>query len=163
MDSILTICEKYLIENYHINDDGTIDVFGNVNISRMDLTKLPLRFNKVSGHFNCMSNYLTSLEGSPIWVGDYFSCSTNKLTSLEGCPKYVGGKFYCYNNKNLTTNYCESNIIGQFHTSFKEDGLIFTDSDVAINYKQWQLKTKRIKNINFINEKIDNSISDTNN
>ena len=36
------ICKKYNIENYTINSDGSIDVDGNVNLSKMNLTELPL-------------------------------------------------------------------------------------------------------------------------
>jgi hypothetical protein len=67
------ICRRYYIYNYSINPDGSIDVDGDVNLFNRNLTKLPLKFNKVSG---------------------YFSCNNNKLTSLDGCPKEVGGEFY---------------------------------------------------------------------
>ena len=36
------ICKKYKIKNYIINPDGSIDVDGNVNISYMELTKIPI-------------------------------------------------------------------------------------------------------------------------
>ena len=72
------ICKKYYIRNYKINPDGSIDVNGNVDLSYMGLTKIPLKFNKVNG---------------------WFDCSYNKLTSLEGCPKEVEWSFYCYGCK----------------------------------------------------------------
>ena len=46
---------------------------GDVDLSRKDLIKIPLKFNKVNG---------------------LFSCSNNLLTSLEGCPKEGGGDFF---------------------------------------------------------------------
>ena len=95
------ICEYYGIKNYTINPDNTIDVDGNVYLSRIGLTKLPLKFNKVTGYFSCSVNKLTSLEGCPIWVGGRFHCWDNRLTSLEGCPSYVGGYFYCLQNPPL--------------------------------------------------------------
>jgi hypothetical protein len=95
------ICEYYGIQNYTINDDGTIDVDGNVDLNDRSLTKLPLKFNKVTGYFSCSVNKLTSLEGCPIWVGGRFHCWDNRLTSLEGCPSYVGGYFYCLQNPPL--------------------------------------------------------------
>jgi len=55
------ICKKYGIKNYTINDDGSIDVDGNVNLSYRKLTKLPLKFNNVSGNFLCYNNQLTTL------------------------------------------------------------------------------------------------------
>ena len=62
---IHTICEKYNITNYSINPDGSIDVEGDVNLSYRNLTKIPIKFNKVSGYFYCAFNKLTSLENFP--------------------------------------------------------------------------------------------------
>ena len=92
------ICKRYDIKNYIINDDGTIDVNGDVFLYGRGLTELPLTFNKVTGYFDCSWNKLTSLKGSPKWVGDYFECTGNQLTSLEFSPDYVGGDFYCRDN-----------------------------------------------------------------
>ena len=99
-----SICKEYGIRNYTINFDGSIDVNGDVHLLYKGLTKLPIKFNNVSGYFNCYSNQLTSLEGAPKSVGEYFSCNSNQLTSLEGCPKSVGGYFSCSENK-LTDFY----------------------------------------------------------
>ncbi len=95
---IIDICEKYRIKNYTINEDGSIDVNGGVDLKHNKLTELPLNFNKVNGFFNCDQNQLTTLKGSPKYV-DGFSCGYNKLTSLEFGPKEVGGDFYCSYNK----------------------------------------------------------------
>ena len=92
------LCKKYDIENYTINEDGSINV-GSVDLSDKSLTKLPLRFRNVSGDFDCYNNNLTSLEGAPDEVGGNFYCNDNKLTSLDGAPTSVGGNFYCYNNQ----------------------------------------------------------------
>ena len=51
-----SICQEYVIENYTINDDGSIDVDGDVNFWYSDLTELPLVFNKFSGYFDCSNN-----------------------------------------------------------------------------------------------------------
>ena len=107
-----SICEKYGIRNYTINSDGSIDVNGNVDLSHNwsssrlktsksndKLTKLPLSFRNVTGHFSCENNELTSLQGSPQIVGGEFACFNNKLTSLEGCPEIIGSDFYCNVNE----------------------------------------------------------------
>ena len=133
---ISLICKKYGIENYTINDDGSIDVNGDVSLSYDGLTELPLRFNRVTGYFNCSYNNLTSLKGCPRWIGGWFSCSNNRLTSLEFSPEYVGSNFYCYNN-DLTDNYCESEIGGRFCTNLKQDGL------TEYNYNEWRKLYKR--------------------
>ncbi len=96
---IIDICTEYGIENYTINPDGSIDVNGNVVLVTLGLTKLPLKFNRVSGYFNCTDNELTSLVGSPNYVGDSFYCYNNQLTSIEGSPEHVGGSFSCSFNK----------------------------------------------------------------
>jgi hypothetical protein len=103
-EDIESICKEYGIENWTLNEDGSIDVDGdiNLNLSLKILNKLPLKFRNVSGNFNCSFNDLISLEGCTKSVGGHFYCSYNNLTSLEGGPKSVGGNFWCSNN-NLTS------------------------------------------------------------
>jgi hypothetical protein len=96
------ICKKYKIENYSINDDGTVDVYGDVDLYAMNLTKLPLKFGKVTGEFQCAENDLISLEGMPSELIGSFYVYANKLKSLVGCPSEIGGDFLC--NDNLLTN-----------------------------------------------------------
>jgi hypothetical protein len=133
---ISLICEKYNITNYTINDDGSIDVNGNVNLSDKGLTELPLTFNKVTGWFDCGRNNLTTLKGSPRWIGGGFYCDHNILTSLEFSPDYVDRDFWCNNNQ-LTDNYCDSEIGGKFYTSLEQDGL------TEHNYNEWRKLYKR--------------------
>ena len=95
---IHNICKVYNISNYKINSDGSIDVDGNVDLTVFNLTKLPLTFNYVSGHFLCSNNYLTSLKGSPRIIGHNFSCTNNNITSLIDGPDTVGRYYYCNNN-----------------------------------------------------------------
>jgi len=96
---IESICDHYNIYNYTINEDGTVDVDGNVNVSCDSLTELPLKFGEVSGNFFCNDNELTSLEGCPKSVGRIFNCSHNQLTSLEGCGSI--GFYFSFRNNNL--------------------------------------------------------------
>ena len=87
------ICEEYNIQNYTINDDLSIDVYTNVNLSRLGLKELPLKFNNVRGYFNCNSNNLTSLKGSPKVCQSDFHCADNYLKSLEYSPELINGIF----------------------------------------------------------------------
>jgi len=98
-DQIDLICKEYEIENYSINSDGSVDVDGNVKLTGMTISHLPLRFGNVTGYFKCNQNNLTSLSGSPHTVGVYFTCSYNKLTSLEGSPHIVGEDYHCNDNQ----------------------------------------------------------------
>jgi len=101
--------------------NGRWDVDGDVNISEMNFSKLPVKFGKVGGYFDCgRCTSLTSLEGAPTYVGVFFDCygctsltslegsptsvvvgnfscgGCTSLTSLEGAPTSVGGEFCCY-------------------------------------------------------------------
>jgi hypothetical protein len=103
-DQIDLICSQYSIEDYTINSDGSIDVDGDVALQEEELSVIPLKFGKVTGNFNCLGNYLTSLDGCPVTVGGDFGCGYNGLTSLDGAPHSVGGDFYC-NYNDLTSTY----------------------------------------------------------
>ena len=87
---IISWLDKMNITNYTINKDLSVDVDSNVNINNRNLTKIPIKFNKVSG---------------------YFFCHNNKLTSLVGCPTNVNGDFYCHNNKLTNINDLDSKIL----------------------------------------------------
>ena len=133
MKSLESIYESILLENqntndidikllnicvngtYTINDDGSIDVEGTVNLSNRNLTKIPFNFGKVSGCFSCYNNKLTSLDGAPNNVSDYFDCSNNQLTTLKGAPNTVGGSFDCYNNQLTSLKGSPNNVGGGFY------------------------------------------------
>ena len=148
------ICQKYYIENYTINQDGSIDVDGHVNLTDQRLFILPLKFGKVIGNFDCSENNLTSLVGSPIQVlGDYFSCDNNQLKSLKGCTRELSA-FYCFTNKlstlkggptKVSSDYnCVDNNIFDFNgfpnpfygESFFRDNPIDEIVDMVINDNQ---------------------------
>ena len=113
-NEIHSICREYEIDDYTINSDGSIDVDGDVDLDHTSLYKLPLKFNKVKGNFECNNNNLTTLEGCPKEVGGYFGCLSNKLTSLKGGPKSVGGYYDCNSNYLTTLKGCPENIDGEF-------------------------------------------------
>ena len=114
-EDIHSICKKYGIEDYTVNEDGSIDVEGSVYLSNRNLTKLPLKFNHVSGGFYCTHNELTTLEGSPKSVGGGFFCSDNKLTTLEGSPQLVSGNFSCGFNQLTTLEGSPKSVGGGFY------------------------------------------------
>ena len=99
-----------------ISDDVNIDyynIIGEVNIDYLCLLKLPSFLSDVkilrnptfnfalfsNGSFNCSYNYLTSLEGSPIFVDNTFNCKGNQLSNLKGATQYIGGNFDCRENR----------------------------------------------------------------
>lgn len=96
---IKDICKKYSIENWSLNSDGNVDVDGNViYLTHKGLTRIPLKFGEVTGHFWCSNNRLIDLTGCPKRVGGDFNCSWNFLTTLKGAPQYISGDFTCRNN-----------------------------------------------------------------
>ena len=64
----------YGIRNYNINEDGSVDVEGDVNLSKLNLFELPFTFRKVTGNFICSYNNITTLKGAPTHVGLDFYC-----------------------------------------------------------------------------------------
>ena len=89
---------------YTINDDGSIDVLGHMNLSSLYLTKIPFKFRNVSGSFWCNINQLTSLEGAPNSVGGIFNCSNNPnlpYSELFKIVDRVRGNIYYYSHRTL--------------------------------------------------------------
>ena len=89
-----------------INPDLTIDVEGNVDIQLQPAllvntkggTALPVQFNRVSGNLLIYHNNLTTLRGSPPWVGNMFGMGDNNIKTLEYAPKHVGAQFISEGN-----------------------------------------------------------------
>ena len=73
---------------------------GTFNCQFQDLTDFKgIEFGDVTEDFRCSHNKLTSLTGSPEYVGEVFWCEDNRLTSLEGGPKLVGDKYSAHANE----------------------------------------------------------------
>jgi len=100
---------------YTINVDLTVDVDNDVYIKNEELTKIPVKFNKVDGDFSCGKNKLTSLENCPNNIHGSFYCYENKLTSLEGCPPVVIGNFSCKDNYLTSLKGCPSIVKHSFY------------------------------------------------
>jgi hypothetical protein len=88
----------------------SVDASGSVHLYNKGLTRLPFKFGKVGGNFECSYNRLTSLEGCPEKVGGHFWCTGNQLTSLRCCPKEVGGDFECSYNQLTSLEGCPKEV-----------------------------------------------------
>jgi hypothetical protein len=88
-------CKENDVKNYKINEDLTLDVNGNVNLSDKNLSVLPFKFRDVRGCFDCSHNNLFSLINAPRSVGGDFICSFNKLKDIIFAPQTIGGSFIC--------------------------------------------------------------------
>jgi len=99
-ENIKRIAKAYgiKIKNLIINDDLSVDVKGNVDLSGRELKSLPLIFNRVWGSFMIQDNDLKSLEGSPAIVDGDFLAYNNKLESLKGGPIKTGGEYSVSDN-----------------------------------------------------------------
>lgn len=115
--------EKYKIKKYelcqHIDYGFVVNVEESVDLYNQQLDALRVKFNKVSGYFNCARNNLLSLEGSPEEVGCLFNCSDNQLSSLQYSPQKVGGVFDCSNNKISSLKHCSVEV-DSFYCSYNE-------------------------------------------
>lgn len=90
--------EDFHITEYKFNEDGSLDVFQDVDLMERNLYELPFNFNIVNGDFNCCQNELVTLRGSPKKVLGKFDCSGNKIKSLQYSPRYVKNTFnFSYN------------------------------------------------------------------
>lgn len=107
--------KRYRINNYVINEDLTVDVYGKVILSNHNLKELPIQFRRVRGNFELRNNKLKSLKGCPIIVDGDFSCENNRLTSLEYCPQKVGDLFNCSKNRLRDLRYSPQSIPGAFY------------------------------------------------
>src|SRR5690554_1650575 len=97
---VVDYINKYNYEEYI---GKTVKVTGDVVLTNLGLTKLPINFTEVGGSFYCFKNKLSSLEGAPKLVGGEYNCHRNALTSLAGSPKFVGRDFDCRDNKLKST------------------------------------------------------------
>lgn len=138
IDVVEEIIEHLGIKNFKINDDLTVDVDGNVDLSSKWLVCIPLQFGTVTGDFVCDANPIKSLVGSPRSVGGFscaetkikdlvgcpsvvtnnFSCDTNNLESLKGSPRKIGGAFMCYDTGITSLEGSPDEIGGTFDCSF---------------------------------------------
>lgn len=100
-DEVSRICVDLKIQDFSIEDDGTVNVNGSVYINQK-MERLPIKFGEVTENFRASGLGLTTLEGLPHTIGGSLYLNRNKLTSLEGCPSRVPTDFQCDQNK-LTT------------------------------------------------------------
>jgi hypothetical protein len=118
-----------------INNDNTVDVNSFVDIRNINMKKIPIQFGIVEGTFNCGRNFLTSLKGCPIKVGNEFFCYDNKLKSLKFGPKTVGNHYDCTGNKLISLEGAPFLINRDFDCSHnKLQSLIGGPKTVLLDY-----------------------------
>jgi hypothetical protein len=151
-----TICKKYNIINYTINSDNSVDVDGKVYFWNKELESIPLNFNIVNGYFECSYNYLTSLKGCPVRVGNWFSCYSNELTSLQYSPQFVeNGSFHCDYNKIESLQYCTELIRSNFHCIFNNLTSLEYHPTVYGEFWCWNNQINTFENFYYYKEDVD--------
>ena len=118
-DQILETLHRYFetTGSIQVHDDGTISVSGSCYIheNMLNIDKLPVKFQYVGESFNCSLSSISSLEGSPIYVGRSFFCNgATKITSLEHAPLSVGRDFHCDNTGITSLKGCPRTVPGSF-------------------------------------------------
>ncbi len=84
---------------------GIIVSSGDVIINNMNIKEIPIKFNTVSGDFNCWGNKLTTLKNIPYDIGGDLNIANN---SLENIPSHFSlkGRLIIYDNP--LTDYFKS-------------------------------------------------------
>lgn len=126
---------------FSIDNDGFININGDVYISDTNLTELPLKFGKIYGDFYCHNNKLTTLKNAPYFVGGGFICYGNKLTSLEFGPTDVGEFYSCQENNLISLKGSPRIINGNFNCFLNklttlEDGPVKVNGSYYANSNQ---------------------------
>lgn len=171
IDEISAWLIRYGIKDFTILNNNTVDVPSDVRLSNSlgNLLKLPLKFNKVDGHFDISDNELNSLDGCPEYVKGDFIAHKNELSSLKGSPKEVDGNFIVLQNNINSLKYSPLLIKGDFicsHNPIQDlddlnsvEGYIFTGFFLAkikhqkFNYKNFiTYKYKGDDVINYLND-----------
>jgi hypothetical protein len=90
------ITGTWWVEDAHMNNP-IIHVQGDVklkwSVTLIPDVRMPYTFGEVSGDFDCHSQNIKDLTGSPTKVGGNYYASWNPITSLKGGPKWVGGNY----------------------------------------------------------------------
>lgn len=111
-EEINKLLKYYKVKRYTINEDLSVDVNGNVDLSDNELDCLPIVFNTVSGNFIANRNNLKSFDGFPKKLGGSLSVSNNNISSFKNAPEVINGNFSCMNNKIIDFKDFPSEIKG---------------------------------------------------
>lgn len=85
--------QSYPIKATYVINGDVVDVKGDVDLSRKNLTELPFQFGKVEGEFYVFLNQLTSFKNSPREITGNCYYAYNPLKSLQYAPKIMHQDF----------------------------------------------------------------------
>ncbi|WP_419764694.1 MAG: hypothetical protein ACNI28_13000 [Arcobacter sp.] len=140
---------KYDITNYKILEDNSVDVTGRVKLSDRlaNLSRLPLKFNEITGDFDISDNELTSLEGCPSVVKGDFLAFKNEIYSLKGGPKDVQGNYIILKNNISNLKYAPTIVKDDFICSHNPidslEGLNLVQGSIFTNVSLPDIKSQK--------------------
>lgn len=102
------------IKKYKINDDYTVDTYGDDIKIRKKMENIPIKFGYVDGNFDCSHCGLISLMGCPDEVSGDFNASNNNLPDLYYSPEIVSGNYDVSHNKIVSLKGAPTKIYGNF-------------------------------------------------
>lgn len=167
----------YKISNYIIHPDMSVDVNDNVDISNKNLDFIPVKFNRITGFFDCSHNNFSDLSSGPKIVMRTLACRFNKIKSLSNYDVQIGWALDCEHNEltsldaeNITINgnlYLTHNPLTSFESlSMDLKGvLVFSNSYRLLDYQNYYTEARQIileaKHINAIrlHKKLINELS----
>lgn len=159
IEEVEAICKWFGLKDYKVNNDLSVDVNGNVDISKRKLSRIPIKFNSVRGHFFCHFNNLKSLENSPEIVEGGFNCSENQLTSLKYGPKEVYS-FDCSRNLLKDLKFSPKKVKGIFDCSQNQ---LRTLEGAPRQVKAFDCSHNYLKNLDFLPNAIEEYLVCVNN
>lgn len=103
-----------------VNNDGSIDYDGNIDLSGRDIKEIPFKFGTVNGNFNCSNTKIISLKNSPKYInGDADFSDNNNIISLENGPIEIEGNFDCSGSRYLYTLKSGPKTVGGDYKCFR--------------------------------------------
>lgn len=89
IDDWLKKRSKRIDGTWEIDDELRVTIHGNVDLTKMKMSRLPVNFKEVTGRFSVSNSSLETLEGCPEKVGKFFNCSYTLIKNLIGGPKFI--------------------------------------------------------------------------
>lgn len=109
--------EKWLVDHgitrYSFNQNGEVDVDGDVHVLRESETELPVKFGTINGDFMCSASEYTSLKNTPHTVRGDFFFNHAQLSSVAGGPQTVENTLCYSGNTNITSLEGATPIVGE--------------------------------------------------
>jgi len=127
--------DEHKIKNYKINNDFTIDVDSDIDLSAYSLKSLPLyiKFGTVNGNFFCNNESLTSLRGFPQKIFGLLGLGETKIKSLKSAPTSISNTLFVNSCKYISRD----EIIKYLKRAKNEDLIVSSDYGDFVYVKKY--------------------------